>query len=622
MIVKRLKMINYAYLVRLSLLTALILGVQADWPNRAIAAVAPAGAPLTLKRLTFAGNNLVSTKTLKNELTMTLPSIWPWKKPPPFKKGDLARDLVRLRDYYRAQGFFHTRITPQIQEKEPGQVTVTVQIAEGPWVKVTQLNLQVAPTERPVALQPLEEKSPLKTGDRLIASNYENLKRLYLNHLLNHGYAHAVVEGKVYVNEKLNTANIDLHVTPGVFSHFGKITVSGNQETPDYLILRKLAFKTGDVFDFSKIYESQRNLYKLDLFNSVSIVPEKVPPKEQIIPIVIHLQEKKKRAVKFGLGYGNEDKFRVRGALRLRNLGGGGRTLDLEGKYSSLDSHFTTTFTNPQIGASYFDLIGAGGGVYLQYPSFNDLEIFGQARLERQLPWKIRGYSGYLIQQDRPTDIAYTTQAAFSQPQEQKFLTSQVFMGASQNTTDNDLYPSRGGILSARGEASLDFLGADLQFLRAVLEARRFVNLWEKKLILAGRVKFGLMGPIQATPEIPLFRRFFCGGYNSMRGYRLYYLGPRDIAGLPIGGDALLEGSGELRFPIYKELHAVVFLDFGNVYPQIGSLDVGQLKYAAGAGLRYQTPIGPVGIDVGVPLNPINPRSDGVQINFSIGQAF
>jgi outer membrane translocation and assembly module TamA len=83
-----------------------------------------------------------------------------------------------------------------------------------------------------------------------------------------------------------------------------------------------------------------------------------------------------------------------------------------------------------------------------------------------------------------------------------------------------------------------------------------------------------------------------------------------------------MEGSGELRFPIYKELRGVIFLDFGNVFPQIGNLDVGQLKYAAGAGLRYQTPIGPVGIDVGVPLNPIDRGSDKVQVHFTIGQAF
>jgi outer membrane protein assembly complex protein YaeT len=615
-------MINRLFLPRSLLLAACLLALPLAGYARALAAAGPEEVPLTLKRLTFTGNQLVSTKALKKEMTMPLPSFWPWKKLPRFKEGDLERDLGRLQAYYRTQGFFHTRITPRLQTNEKRQVTAELEIAEGPWVKVAAINLKVAVPDRPVDLKPLAEKGPLKPGDRLIASNYEDLKRLYLNYLLNHGYAHGVVEGKVYVNEKLNTAKIDLHVTPGVFSHFGPITVTGNEGTPDYLIMRKLTFKKGEVFDFEKVYESQRNLYKLDLFSSVAIVPEKVAAQERIIPMVIKVQEKKKRAVKFGVGFGDEDLLRVRGALRLRNLGGGGRTFDLEGKYSSIESHFTSTFTNPQIWATYFDLVGAGGGQFLQYPSFDDLAVFGQARLERQLPWQFRGYGGYLLQRDRPTNIAFSTQLAFTQPQERSFLSSVAFGGLSQDTTDNEIYPTRGGMLSARGEASPHFLGANLQFLRAVLEARRYLNLWEKKLILAGRVKLGLMGPIGDTPEIPLFRRFFCGGYNSVRGYRLYYLGPRDASGLPVGGDALMEGSGELRFPIYKELRGVIFLDFGNVFPQIGNLDVGQLKYAAGAGLRYQTPIGPVGIDVGVPLNPIDRGSDKVQVHFTIGQAF
>ncbi|MFZ5451955.1 MAG: autotransporter assembly complex protein TamA [Thermodesulfobacteriota bacterium] len=615
-------MINYSSLSRVCFLAAFVLMLQVSWNTYGRAAGAPAETTLYLKSLKFVGNDLVATKDLKNQLTMTLPSIWPWKKLPPFKAGELERDVGRLKAYYRQQGFFHTRIRPSLKKLAQERVAVVVHIKEGPWIKVSRINLDVAPTERPVNLQQLEEKRPVKVGDRLIASHYEDLKRLYLNHLLNHGYPHAVVDGKVYVNEKLNTAKIDLQVNPGVFSHFGPVTVSGNRETPDYLILRQLTFKKGDVFNFEEIYASQRNLYKLDLFSSVALVPEKVSPKERIIPIAIKAQEKKKRAVKFGVGYGDEDKLRLRGALRLRNVGGGGRTFDLEGKYSSIDSHFTSTFTNPQIWASYFDLIVSGGGLYLQYPNFNDTAIFVQARLERKLPWKFRGYAGYQLQQDRPTDIPGSTELAFSEPQERRFRTAMAFLGLNQDTTDNELYPSRGGTLSARGESSLHNLGADLQFLRTILEARRYFNLYEKKLILAARFKIGMMGPIEDTREIPLFRRFFCGGYNSVRGYRLYYLGPRDIAGDPIGGDALMEGSGELRFPIYKELRGVAFLDFGNVYPKIHNLDPGQFKYAAGAGLRYRTPIGPVGIDLAFPLNPIDPGSDKFQIHFTIGQAF
>ncbi len=83
-----------------------------------------------------------------------------------------------------------------------------------------------------------------------------------------------------------------------------------------------------------------------------------------------------------------------------------------------------------------------------------------------------------------------------------------------------------------------------------------------------------------------------------------------------------MEGSLEARIPIYKEIRGVTFLDFGNVFFNIPDFNLGQLKYAAGVGLRYMTPVGPVGVDIGIPLNPISGHKDNYHINFSIGQAF
>ena len=139
-------MINCASLVRVCLLTVSVLVLQMSWCTCAWTAASPKEATLYLKSLKFVGNNLISTKDLKKELSMTLPSFWPWKKLPTFKKGDLERDRVRLKAYYRQQGFFHARIRPRIQKLANDRVAVVVQIREGPWIKVTRINLQVAPT--------------------------------------------------------------------------------------------------------------------------------------------------------------------------------------------------------------------------------------------------------------------------------------------------------------------------------------------------------------------------------------------------------------------------------------------------------------------------------------------
>jgi outer membrane translocation and assembly module TamA len=106
-----------------------------------------------------------------------------------------------------------------------------------------------------------------------------------------------------------------------------------------------------------------------------------------------------------------------------------------------------------------------------------------------------------------------------------------------------------------------------------------------------------------------------------MRAYRIYYLGPGDLAAIP-GGESVLLGNFEFRFPLYDNFRGVAFFDAGNVFYKVKNTDLGQLKYGAGFGLRYHTPIGPIGLEFAWPLNPINRESDKFQIIFNIGQAF
>jgi outer membrane protein assembly factor BamA len=336
----------------------------------------------------------------------------------------------------------------------------------------------------------------------------------------------------------------------------------------------------------------------------------------------VNVTEAKKRSVSGGLGWGTEDQFRARLGLRIRNLFGGGRYLDFEGRYAKIDSRFSGTFTNPQIGGSYFDLIIASALYYREYPSFNDQTLSAQTRLERELPWNIKAYAGFLVQFDKSSDIPGTVQALFAEPQGQTFRTSVAFLGFRQDTTDDVLYPTTGGIFIVHGECAPTFFGSDPQFISARVEGRRFFNLREKEFILGTRLALGLMEPIQNSHEIPLYRRFFTGGYNTVRGYRLFLLGPTDIAGNPVGGNALLEANLELRFPIYQDLKGVVFADAGNVYPSIADLNPGNMYYGTGFGLRYKTPVGPLGIDIAFPTRQIQQKQNSFQVYLTIGQSF
>jgi len=591
------------------------------WPAFLQAEQASSTPPVILQAFKIEGAEIIKPGKIKKQMTITLPSWLPFKEKPFFHKENLEADIEQLKRFYRTQGFYHARITPVISRTD-GRVEVTLRIQEGPWVKVTQIEVQGAEEISEAEQENLRKKSELRIGGRYSDDRYEELKRGYLSYLQNHGYFHARVSGRVYLDDQADTAKVVLHISPGPVCYFGAVTVEGEADTPRFLILRKLAFKTGDLFSFAKIFDSQKNLYDTDLFKSAAIIPQQVPQNQTSIPITVQVQEKKRRSLKVGLGYGDEEQFRARLGLRLRNVGGEGRLLDLDTKYSSIESRVITTFTNPQIFRTRFDFVASGGWVNRVLPSFTDQSYYTFARLERELPRKFRVFFGHAFEYARPFDIPLSTLLLLENTEPGKtYRSSMVTFGLSRDTTVNPSDPTGGGKLFINGECALDFLGSNLEFYRTTVEVRRYHTIVEK-VVFSGRFRFGVIQPIQSTTQIPIQRRFFSGGYNSVRGYRLDYLGPRTASGEPLGGDAVIEGNLETRVPLYKKFRGVGFLDFGNVFFRASEIDLGQLKYAAGFGFNYLTPIGPVGLYFAWPLNPINPAEDTFRVHFTIGPSF
>jgi outer membrane translocation and assembly module TamA len=157
-------------------------------------------------------------------------------------------------------------------------------------------------------------------------------------------------------------------------------------------------------------------------------------------------------------------------------------------------------------------------------------------------------------------------------------------------------------------------------FVKLLLEARHYFPLTEK-LILATRFSVGDIEPYAGSETIPGNVRFLAGGPGSIRGYAPNRVGPLDSQGRPIGGNSLLLGGVELRFPITGDLGGVVFVDAGNVYSDSFGYNLGDLRVGVGPGIRYNTPIGPVRVDFGIALNPRASDKFG-RLDFSIGQAF
>jgi len=195
-------------------------------------------------------------------------------------------------------------------------------------------------------------------------------------------------------------------------------------------------------------------------------------------------------------------------------------------------------------------------------------------------------------------------------------------LGLERDSSDDQLNPSRGGRGRFDVTPSVQGLGSDVGFVKLDLSDARYVKLDDDgDLVLAGRYRLGATFGAD-TDELPADRRFYSGGGGSVRGYAFQAIGPRDPSNDPSGGRSLAEISAEIRWRVWGDIGVVPFIEGGQVYeselPELGS----GMRWGAGLGVRYFTPIGPLRVDFAVPLQRRQDIDDAFQFYISLGQAF
>ena len=207
----------------------------------------------------------------------------------------------------------------------------------------------------------------------------------------------------------------------------------------------------------------------------------------------------------------------------------------------------------------------------VQYPSFYDKTLSMQTRLEREFPWDIKAYAGYLIQFDKPYNIPGTIAYVFyPQPQDQTFRTSEIFFGFRRDTTDDLAYPTQGSIVLFHYELAPTFLGSGYQYTSGRLEGRRYFDLWKKEVILAARAAVGLMEPIQDTDKIPL-SSILHRGLQYRQRLSLLYSGSHGYSRKSHRRSSAAAGEYGTSVSHLQRFSGVAFMDAGNVYYRISN---------------------------------------------------
>jgi outer membrane protein assembly complex protein YaeT len=606
---------------------------------------------VVVKQLDVVGVHAFRKKELKNVLATKASSRWPWGEKHYFSPDDFADDLKRVHAFYADRGYPQGRVVKPdvVFSDRKDTVSITLTIEEGPAIRIESVDLfgfddlperTRAWLKRTLPIQP----GAIRRQDTLVAAR-DRCTQIFNER----GHPYARVQALEGEGSKPNTVRLTLAAEPGTKAKFGPVEITGNSSVSEKVIRRQLAFGQGDEFRLSRLTESQRRLYGLELFQYINFDVPDLASQPLEVPVKAIITEGKHRRVQFGVGYGTEEKARVSANWRHVNFFGGARTLSLEGKWSSLDRGARATFTEPFFFSPSYKLNLSAQNWYSDEPAFTLLTRGGRASVSREIVRRdpsrrrfsttratltfIDEFEHQTISNEALNDPTFRDEliALGLDPRsgDQQGTLVAFALDLTHDTTRNLLDARNGYVVSLHLEQAGSWLPGNFSYEEATIEGRHYQSV-ASRVVIANRLRLGsITAPGSEDVNVPFFKRYFLGGSTSVRGWGRYELSPLTETGQPIGGLSVVETSGELRVPFGTKLSAVAFVDAGSVGRNPWHLDPGGFRVAGGPGVRYDTPIGPVRFDVGYQLNPIpgllvdgKPQNRPWRAHVSIGQAF
>jgi outer membrane protein assembly factor BamA len=593
-----------------------------------------------LTRIDFEGNRELSDKTLLTGLALRRVQ----KRggaPDPYL---VQVDADRLRGEYLRKGYLEADIRSRVERKGDA-ATVIYSVEEGTRA-VTRTVITGLPPDVPVA--DVRAALPLEDGQPFNYELYDLAKPKLLDAVQDAGYAHARLDSRVVADRANHTAIVELNYTPGPKSRFGEVEVTGATGELAEAARARVAFEPGQVYSTQAVVQTQRNLYGFGRFSTVNVQPDKSGG--EVVRVKVAVAEGARHEVRLGGGVGIDPaSYEVRGRAGYSVAGWPFPldivTLDLRPAYGYLrdDSSY-----EPRIRAlgrlerqdlfwTYARGTVEAGYNYLAveaYTRFGPLARLGfETRLGSE---KIMLRVGWNFSRDGFRNIDPIIQ---QEPGlvEELGLDRPNRVGSYQQALvvdlrDHPIEPRLGAYGELRVLEGTRFAGGAYEYFAAMPDVRGFVPLFGGA-VLAGRARYAAI-----WGDLPAVERLFAGGATSHRGFGERRLAPGatgttedgTMRTVPYGGASLIESSLEARVPITTvrgmPLGIAAFIDGGDVTESASAPDLGNLHWAAGGGLRLNTIVGPVRLDVAYRLNrkgAMDPApGSSYAYHLTIGEAF
>jgi outer membrane protein assembly complex protein YaeT len=517
--------------------------------------------------------------------------------PVPFVRADLESGLVSIREYYGLLSYLDAEVDLGEASPDPrrgGSVPVSLGVREGKPHRVGAVD--TGPPPEPDLTAEFEAAREEFEGAKLTTGTAGLLRQAIDNATRSAGYFDRQITVDVLpARDEGETKVADLTVVADFGPKYSvrDVTVDGNVQVLDLVFEKLFEGLVGQPFDPDEFGDQVRRMLATGAFRKVASEPE--PHEDDTLTLALKVEEAPSRRVGVFGGYGSYDGPIIGLELSDLILFGRVQRIDLRGEFSSRGLRGDVRFTDPWFRWSDWSLTANAFGRSREDEGYDLWEAGLALELRREFGERqalsVLASGGY----------ADTTPAGI----DPEFLGPQHYLTRSVGLAYEFVQWGRTSTerkgLEARLSADLGSTssGGDDRFFRTSGKLAYHLPLGPAELGLAARA--GFISPL-GDGEIPIDLRFFNGGGRSVRSFRERDLGPRN-RGFPVGGEFFTAFNAELTAPVWGGVRGAAFADAGNLLPDAGDAGLDDLHYAAGLGLRYDLPIGPLRVDYGLNLN-------------------
>lgn len=521
-------------------------------------------------------------------------------------------DLDVFLSLLRSRGLFKAEIEIRINENE-SPVMVIFHIKPGPFFIVRSVEFSITGDE-PVADVAIPE--PKNAGFTLnmpfaSAEVLEGESRL-ISFIRRQGFPFAKTDKReIRADHSDDSVRIKFILNPGPKAVFGRTSITGLTGVDENFVRQKIPYTEGDHYNPDLITETQRALNGLGLFATVRITEGSELEENNSLPVNIDVNERRHRSIGAGLRYQKDEGPGIKASWEHRNLFHRGEKLELLSEYSNFILSAEARFRKPAF-LRTDQTLRLGLRLASDEPeAYRSENLTASGLVDREIAEGLSMGAG----------ITFKSATITQKSSEKSYNMISLPLNLEWDRSDDLLDPSKGGRLSLQISPYYTPSGSSLYFIKGLVTYRHYLNIIDSPhSILACKLALGTIKGA-SRDEIPADERFYAGGGGSIRGYAFQSAGPYSD-GIPAGGKSLMELSLELRIKLAQQWGIIGFLDGGRAFSKglfSGNEDI---QWAAGMGVRYYTPIGPVRLDIGVPLKRREGIDDSFQIYINLGQSF